>query len=95
GKREAGSEGVGNRESGIAAARESGARDGEGSPRGGRGLAELYPGVAAFAVDDVPALQVRLARLEKEREMLAREVRERSLASRMLRLGRALAGWRR
>ncbi|HEX6534330.1 MAG TPA: hypothetical protein VF041_07025 [Gemmatimonadaceae bacterium] len=58
--------------------------------RAPRALGDLYPGVSAFAERDPVALQARLARLEKENELLRRELREGSMAQRLRRLGRAL-----
>lgn len=55
-------------------------------------LAELYPDQPVFAELDVQRLQVRLARAEKDRERLERELNRRSVARRLYALGRSLAG---
>lgn len=54
-------------------------------------LAELYPEQEVFAEHDVQRLQVRLARAEKDRERLERELRRRSVAQRLYSLGKSLA----
>lgn len=59
---------------------------------GSPSLAELYPEQDVFADQDVPRLQVRLARAEKDRERLESELRRRSVAHRLYTLGRSLAG---
>ncbi|HEU4584768.1 MAG TPA: hypothetical protein VFR95_03415 [Gemmatimonadaceae bacterium] len=55
-------------------------------------LAELYPGQPVFAEQDVGRLQVRLARAEKDRERLERELSRRSIARRLYALGKSIAG---
>jgi hypothetical protein len=62
----------------------------DGSPS----LADLYPEQTVFAEQDVQRLQVRLARAEKDRERLERELRGRSVARRLYALGKSLAGGR-
>lgn len=54
-------------------------------------LSELYPGKEAFSIVDVQALQVRLARAEKENERLQLRVQARGLGYWIFTLGRRLA----
>jgi hypothetical protein len=64
----------------------------EGSPRrAAPSLAELYPDQDVFAETDPAALQVRIARLQKDNERLRRELQRRSVAHRLYTLGRTLA----
>jgi hypothetical protein len=55
-------------------------------------LAEMYPEQPLFAEANLPALQVRLARLQKENERLKGRVRQQSVAYRLYSFGRSLAG---
>jgi len=64
------------------------------STRGAPSLAELYPDQPIFAESDVQRLQVRLARAEKDRERLERELRRRSMVQRLYALGKNIAGGR-
>lgn len=68
------------------------ARGGAAGAIGSPSLAELYPDQEVFAEHDVKRLQVRLARSEKDRERLERELRRRSLVHRLYTLGKSLTG---
>ena len=60
------------------------------APAGGPELDELYPEQELYADRDVRALQVRLARAQKENERLRQALRERSLGSGLREFGRRL-----
>lgn len=66
--------------------------DGAAGALGTPSLAELYPDQEVFAEQDVRRLQVRLARAEKDRERLERQLRRRSVAHRLYALGKSLGG---
>lgn len=66
--------------------------DARASAHASPSLAELYPGQPVFAERDVQLLQARLARAEKDRERLERELSRRSVAQRLYALGKSLAG---
>ena len=74
--------------SGADASRTDASRYGNATPS----LAELYPDQEVFAERDVQRLQVRLARAEKDRERLERQLRRRSVAQRLYALGKSFAG---
>lgn len=83
----AGAAGASGADGGSDVAGANGARA-DGSPL----LAELYPGQEVFAERDVQRLQVRLARAEKDRDRLERQLRRRSVMHRLYTLGRSLTG---
>jgi hypothetical protein len=79
----------------------AGPREGDATLRNGRPpkgsdghrpafLADLYPGQSVFVVDDVVELQVRLARLQKENEMLRLALSQRHPLQRILSYGSSL-----
>lgn len=54
-------------------------------------LSELYPDQAPFQSVEIPVLQGQIARLQKENERLESEIRHRTLANGLFKLGRLLS----